>query len=213
MVTELKDAGVLVTPMVESAMNRVPRHRFIPEVDVASAYLDRAVVVKHGQDGAAISSASQPAMVAIMLERLSLSPGQRVLEIGTGTGYNAALLAAIVGPQGQVVSIELEPDLARRARTILTELATGPVEVVLGDGVEGFARRGPYDRVIVTTGAPEIASAWRDQLAEGGRLVVPLVGERGAGTVVDFQKIDGLLVRGSETPCGFLPMRRLPDES
>ena len=192
-------------------MKQVPRHRFVSHVDLATAYADRAVMVKHAHDGTAISSSSQPTMVAMMLEHLQIVPGHRVLEIGTGTGYNAALLSVLVGEHGSVVSVELEPDLAEQARRLIGEVVSYPVEVVVGDGQDGYPRRAPYDRIVVTAGASEVAEAWRQQLATGGRLVVPIVGRRGAGSVMVFDVVNGNLVRRAAIPCGFVPMRHVPD--
>ena len=99
----------------------VPRHLFVPELDAAAAYQDEALVIKYGADGLPVSSSSQPAMMAIMLEQLRLQPGHRVLEIGTGTGYNAAVMAHIVGPRGAVVTVDIDADLIARAQASLAE--------------------------------------------------------------------------------------------
>lgn len=207
MVARLKDAGTLVSPAVEQAMAQVPRHAFVPLVDCRSAYLDQAVLVKHAADGSPVSSASQPTIVAIMLEQLSVQPGSRVLEVGTGTGYNAALLALLVGDGGHVVSVELEPDLANRAIKTLAQLGEHRVEVVVGDGRLGYSPRAPYDRVIVTAGARNVADSWTDQLASEGRLVVPIVDEHGLGSIVVVEKHDDQMSRRAGVCCGFLPIR------
>ena len=143
-------------------MAQIPRHLFVPQIDVYAAYLDQAVMVKHAKDGSAISSASQPMIVATMLEQLQVSPGHHVLEIGTGSGYNAALLGALCGSSGGVVTVELEPDLAERAAQILADLGYDQVQVVVGDGREGYSPQEPYDRFIVTAGASEVAIAWSE---------------------------------------------------
>jgi protein-L-isoaspartate(D-aspartate) O-methyltransferase len=207
LVARLRDRGTIATPAVEEAMRRIPRHLFIPWSDGVDAYRDEAVMVKYDQHGSPISSASQPTMVAVMLEWLQVAPGHRVLEIGTGTGYNAALLSVLAGKAGSVVSVELEPDLADGASVILAHVVDDRVQVVVGDGRAGYAPGAPYDRVIVTTGATEVAAAWNAQLRDGGRLVVPIVDTAGVGSIVCFDKIGGDLVRGAESPCGFLPIR------
>jgi len=193
MVARLKEAGVLATPSIERAMQRVPRHLFVPQVDRHSAYRDEAAIVKHAADGSAISSASQPTIVATMLERLQVAPGHRILEIGTGTGYNAALLSTLSGEDGYVVSVELEPDLAEDAIRTIAQVADHHVEVITGDGRLGYPPRAPYDRVVVTTGAQEVADAWKEQLAPDGLLVVPIVDQQGVGSIVVFEEVDGEL--------------------
>jgi protein-L-isoaspartate(D-aspartate) O-methyltransferase len=207
MVSRLKAAGVVTSPAVEEAMATVPRHLFLAGESVGDAYRDEAVLVKYGADGAPISSASQPTMVASMLEALDVRPGHRVLEIGTGTGYNAALLALLTGEAGRVMSVELEEDLARRAQRAINA-AIGPrVEVVIADGRMGYPAAAPFDRVVVTAGAGAVARAWAEQLAEGGRLLVPLVDARGVGAVIAYDKCGGRLVAGVRIPCSFLPLR------
>lgn len=195
---------------VEAAMRAVPRHLFLTEVSNASAYADRAVTIKYDRNGAPISSASQPAMVAQMLEQLEVGEGGRVLEIGTATGYNAALLAHLVGPSGQVVTVEIEEDLAERAGKSLTEAGYGQVRVVRGDGRRGFREAAPYDRIVVTAGVREVAPAWIEQLVEGGRMVVPVVNSYGDGISVMFEMVDGELEARNGRPCGFVPLRSAP---
>lgn len=224
MVERLLAAGTIRTDSVADAMTAIPRHRFIADSTIDAAYADDAVIVKRDHAGTAISSASQPTMVAAMLELCQLEPGHRVLEIGTGTGYNAALLAHLVGPDGLVVSIELEADLAEAARGRLGrltreldppvgglagDLAGGLAEIVVvtGDAVVGHDTNVPYDRVIATTGAPGIAPAWIGQLCVGGRLVVPVVGADGIGSVTCQVKGPEGLTEVASLPCGFLPMR------
>lgn len=220
MVERLLAAGTIRTDSVADAMTAIPRHRFIADSTIDAAYADDAVIVKRDHAGTAISSASQPTMVAAMLELCQLEPGHRVLEIGTGTGYNAALLAHLVGPDGLVVSIELEADLAEAARGRLDHLAGEPgppagdlagglaeIVVVTGDAVVGHDTNVPYDRVIATTGAPGIAPAWIGQLCVGGRLVVPVVGADGIGSVTCQVKGPEGLTEVASLPCGFLPMR------
>lgn len=207
MVDGLQRAGTLRSPAVAEAMGTVPRHRFIDGATIEEAYANEAIVVKWDAAGTAISSASQPTIVAAMLEMSGLSRGRSVLEIGTGTGYNAALLATIVGADGLVVSVELDDDLAEAARGRLSGLGLDRVEVVTGDGAAGHPSHQPYDAVVVTAGAPRIEPAWVDQLAVGGRLVVPVVGGDGIGTISCLvRRADGL-DEIATLPCGFLPLR------
>ena len=177
LVDRLVAAGTVRSGAVERALRTVPRHRFVPEMDVRTAYEDRAPLVKDDEDGG-LSTISQPTMVAVMLELTDLHPGQRVLEIGTGTGYNAALLGQLVGAGGEVVSIDLEADLVGRARSVLASLGMTQVAVHTGDGSAGWPEAAPFDCVIATAGVDEIPPAWREQTAVGGRLLVPMLDER-----------------------------------
>ncbi|MGH3123319.1 MAG: protein-L-isoaspartate O-methyltransferase family protein [Streptosporangiaceae bacterium] len=173
MVAHLRERGGLTDPRVAAVLGRVPRHVFVPGADLSEAYADEAIVTRY-RDGWPVSSASQPAMVATMLEQLSLPEGGSVLEIGAGTGYNAALLSALVGPSGRVVTIDIDPEVADEARSHLAEAGAGNVDVICGDGAQGWAGRAPYDGIIITAGVSDLAPAWVSQLAPGGRLVVPL---------------------------------------
>jgi protein-L-isoaspartate(D-aspartate) O-methyltransferase len=203
-------SGAITTEGVEAAIREVPRHLFLLDVRTDRAYADSAVTIKYNRAGVPISSASQPSMVAQMLEQLGVRAGDHALEIGTATGYNAALLAHLVGAEGAVVSVEIEGDLAARAGESLGATGFGQVKVVLGDGRAGFAEGAPYQRIIVTAGVREVAPAWLQQLAEGGRLVVPLVNLTGEGMSVMFEMVEGQPVARSGRPCGFVPLRSAP---
>jgi protein-L-isoaspartate(D-aspartate) O-methyltransferase len=209
MVTQLRERGRLCDPRVAAVLGQAPRHIFVPGAELPDAYADRAVVTHH-RDGVPTSSASQPAVVAMMLEQLRPPPGGCVLEIGAGTGYNAALLAALVGPSGRVVTIDIDPEVASEARGHLAEAGVTNVEVICGDGAAGWAASAPYDGIIVTAGASDLAPAWTGQLAPGGRLVLPL-SIRGVQHCVAFTWADGtqadrqlrsVSVRGG----GFMPL-------
>jgi len=202
----LRDGGRVRSGEVAEAFRLVPRHLFLPEVDPAQAYADEAIPVKWDADGRAISSSSQPAIMAIMLEQLRLEPGQRVLEIGTGTGFNAALLAHLVGETGTVVTVDIDEDLADAARRRLTAAGYPSVVVAAGDGAAGWPGGAPYDRVIVTASARDLAPAWISQLGEGGRVVVPL-SLRGVMQSVAFVRAGDHLASASVVPCGFMPLQ------
>jgi len=177
LVERLRADEVIVSPRVAAAFTEVPREQFIPELlsreGLEAVYRDEAVVTKRDARGMPLSSSSQPAMMAKMLELLDLRPGQRVLEIGAGTGYNAALLTHIVGSAGQVTSVDVDPELARAARRALGEAGVRAT-VVTGDGRDGHPGRAPYDRIIVTACADDIRRSWLEQLADGGLLELPL---------------------------------------
>jgi protein-L-isoaspartate(D-aspartate) O-methyltransferase len=158
---------------VVHALRDVPRHAFLPEISMELAYADRSIALIV-EDGVTVSSVSQPSMIAEMLEQLNVQPGNRVLEIGTGSGYNAALLAYLAGGQGSVVTVDLDAGLVERARKALRATGFERVRAVDGDGAAGAAEWAPYDRIILTVAADDIVAAWKTQLAPGGRLVLPL---------------------------------------
>jgi len=202
----LAEAGHVRTERVAGAFRTVPRHLFLPGVEPADAYADEAIVTKRQSDGRPISSSSQPAIMAEMLEQLDLEPGQRVLEIGTGTGYNAALLAHLVGTTGAVTTLDIAPDLIEQGRRNLQAAGVTGVNAVCADGAAGWPDGSPYDRVIVTASAWDLEPAWVGQLADRGRLVLPL-SLRGVQLSVAFEALDDHLASRSIVGCGFMPLR------
>lgn len=205
MVDRIKAAGHAHTAPVEQALREVPRHRFVPAAQLTDAYANQAVITKRAADGAALSCASVPTVVAMMLDQLDVQPGHRILEIGAGTGYNAALLATLTGPTGHVTTVDIDPEVTAGARAGLDVAGFADVEVITADGSLGAPDNAPYDRIIVTVGAFDIPPAWREQLAPGGRLVVPLRW-RGQTRSVAFVRDDDLLRSDSVKLCGFVPM-------
>jgi protein-L-isoaspartate(D-aspartate) O-methyltransferase len=205
LVEQLRERAV--TAAVREAFRAVPRHLFVPEVPPEVAYRDDAIVTKRDEDGQPISSSSQPAMMALMLDQLGLEPGQRVLEIGAGTGYNAALISHLVSPGGEVLSLDIDLDLVQRARENLARAGYPGVNAECVDGAAGFAARGPYDRIIATVGVWDLAPAWLEQLAPGGRLVVPLDLGGVQRSVAFEQEADGHWASRSVVPCGFMRLR------
>jgi len=204
MVAHLTERGGLSSPQVAAALAEVPRHVFVPGVELSEAYADQAVVTRY-RDGVPASSASQPAIVAVMLEQLRPPAGGSILEIGAGTGYNAALLSKLVGPSGRVVTVDIDPEVADEARSHLSEAGITNVEVICGDGALGWPGNAPYDGIIVTAGASDLAPAWAGQLAVHGRLVVPL-SLRGVQQCVTFVRADGHLHSVAVCECGFMPL-------
>ena len=203
----LRKQGVFQTPGVEAAFRAVPRHLFLPELSLESAYADEAQPLAYDTAGLVVSSASQPTMMAIMLDQLQLRPGANVLEIGTASGYNAALMQHIVGPKGHITSLELDKNLAQQARINLSHAAMSSVTVVEADGVHGYSPRASYDAIIVTAGVWDVPDAWVRQLKPNGRLVMPLMLD---GIQVSANFIlhpDGTLYSDDNRPCAFVFMR------
>lgn len=179
-----------------AAMERVPRHRFMPLAVQRLAYEDQAVAIGEGQ------TISQPYMVALMTELLDLEPGDRVLEIGAGSGYQTAILAEIAQ---RVVTIERQPVLARRAKETLAQLGYRNVTVVVGDGTQGYPKEAPYDAIIVTAGGPRIPEPLGTQLAPGGRLVCP-VGTKDVQDLVRVVRTPEGLKQERSIRCCFVPL-------
>ncbi|MEQ8675004.1 MAG: protein-L-isoaspartate O-methyltransferase [Aggregatilineales bacterium] len=207
LVNGLKRNRVVTSKRVERAFGAVPRHSFVPTVSPEQAYQDQVVVVKVDEEGYPISSSSQPTMMAIMLEQLNLRQGMRVLEIGTGSGYNAALMAHIVGDSGHVVSIDIDDDLVSAAQSHL--VASGydkNVTLVTADGVAGYPKGAPYDRIILTAAGWDISPAWDAQLKPDGLIVMPIVLNQVQFSVT-FKRQGDEYVSQSITRCRFMPMR------
>ena len=162
--SQLRARGI-TDERVLDAITRVPRHEFTPEQYRNQAYEDHPLPIGEEQ------TISQPYIVAIMLEALALKPESKVLEVGTGSGYATALLAELTA---QVFSIERHAGLANQARALLVRLGYGNVEIIEGDGSRGLPEFAPYDAILVSAAAPELPRALLDQLAEGGRMIIPI---------------------------------------
>jgi len=187
---EIRDARVL------TALRKVPRHRFVPEALRAHAYENRPLPI--GED----QTISQPFVVALMTELLELDAGSRVLEIGTGSGYQAAVLAELAG---DVYTIEIVEPLAIRAAATLKALGYDRIHVRTGDGYRGWPEAAPFDAILVTCAPDHVPGPLQEQLAEGGRLVIP-VGSRGDQELVVVEKEGGRLIRRDVIRVRFVPM-------
>ncbi|MFF3733415.1 methyltransferase, FxLD system [Streptomyces sp. NPDC002476] len=208
LVDQLRADGHARTPAVETTLRTVPRHVFVPDASLEDAYANAPVHIKYDTDGTPISCASQPGVVALMLDQLDAQPGQRILELGAGTGYNAGLLAHLVGERGHVTTLDVDEDLVEGARAHLTAAGISNVETVTRDGALGYAEGAPYDRIIATVGAHGVPHAWLQQLAPGGRLLVP---QRLKGTVsrsIAYEQRDGRWVSLGSEMNTFMPLRR-----
>ncbi len=179
-----------------AAMRRIPRHEFLPEAIRGVAYADQALPIGEGQ------TMSQPYMVGLMTELLELKGPERVLEIGTGSGYQAAVLAELCE---KVYTVERVKMLAAQARVVLDRLGYKNVAIKVYDGTYGWKEMAPFDAIIVTAGSPDVPSALVDQLRDNGRLVIP-VGERHSQQLVRMIKTSRGIVTEKSIPCIFVPL-------
>jgi protein-L-isoaspartate(D-aspartate) O-methyltransferase len=207
LVGHLAGKGLLDNPRLCAAFQAVRREHFLPGVDLQRVYQDQSVTTHTEAGGVPVSSSSQPAVMAVMLGQLDPQPGDRVLEIGAGSGYNAALLAHLVAPGGQVVTIDIDPAVTAAASANLARAGVAGVMVRTGDGWLGAPDLAPFDRVEATVGVGDLAPAWVAQLTPAGVVVVPLALHPGVQVSVAFTR-DGQRLRSrSVQRCGFIPLR------
>ena len=208
MVTDLRARGAITSAEVEAAFLKVPRHLFAPEVTAEEVYAaPEAVFTKYNSQGKPVSSVSAPWLHARMLEAAQIAPGMTVLEVGSG-GCNAALLAELVGDQSLVTTIDIDPDISARAHRLLEAANYGRVRVQEADGAKPLsdAPAQGFDRIIVTVGAADLPTVWLDQLAPGGRLVVPLR-FRGLSRTIAFAREQDHLRSDTLIVSGFVAMQ------
>jgi protein-L-isoaspartate(D-aspartate) O-methyltransferase len=230
LVETLLQAGALKTPAVAQAFLRIPREAFVPcfyeqetagpttawklvcaddirrEDYLAAVYRNQSLVTKLDEGRRPVSSSSQPAVMARMLEVLDVQPGQRVLEIGTGSGYNAALLATLTGEASRVVTVERDAELAATAGEALERVLGPGVTVIVGDGVTGWPRGASYDRIIATASAPTLPMAWVEQLHPNGKLVMDLQGTLASGFLVVEKSATEVSGHFLPEPLHFMPL-------
>lgn len=206
MVRHLLETGAARSPRVVDAFRKVPRHLVAPGVEMVKSYdAEAALITKTDDTGVDISSVSAPRMQAVQIEQADVQPGMNVLEIGSG-GVNAAYLAELVGDHGRVVTVDIDPDVTRRAKDFLKEMGYRNVTVLTADGGSGAVDFHPFDRIIVTVQAADIPTPWVHQLNTGGRLVVPLR-MRGMTRTIAFVRDDHRLISDGFELCGFVPMQ------
>jgi len=201
LVRHLRRARYIRTEAVERALLRADRRHFVPSSQASRAYLDAPLPIGHDQ------TISAPHMVAIMAEALEAQPGMRVLEVGGGSGWHAAVIAGLVGPGGRVISVERVDELAQQARENLQAAGyAGLVEVVVGDGSVGHKSGAPYDRISVAAAAPRVPGSLVDQLSRNlGRLIVP-VGPRSVQELIAVTRDGGRVRREELGGCVFVPL-------
>lgn len=226
-VEELRTCGAIQSPAVESAFRRVHRHRLLetfyrppgpqggPPIhhvpdrplreNLELIYSNTALGTRF-VNGLPASSTSQPSLVARMLELLDLRPGTRVLEIGAGTGYNAALISEIVGDQRLVVTVDIQDDVVEQTRRLLAAAGYGEIRVLLRDGFEGVPELAPFDRIVVTAGCSDLSGRWLEQLAERGIILVPLA-HAGSYPLCLLREQHGRLTGRVATWISFIPVR------
>jgi len=207
MIERMKASGALRSAEIENAFRRTPRHLFVPGVALDLVYSGNSLVTRSDQKRGITSSSSDVPFMSTQLESLRVERGHRVLEIGAGTGYNAALLSELVGPEGEITTIDNQPDVAEDARAHLRAAERPRVRVITGDGYAGYAERAPYDRLIATASVRDVPLAWRDQMREGGLLMVPLRFGPGAQIVATFRRNGDALESVEAVSGGAMPLR------
>ena len=195
---QISQRGVIDARVLD-AMRAVPRERFVPPESRSEAYEDRPLPIGSGQ------TISQPYIVAYMTEVLEVAPSHKVLEVGTGSGYQAAVLSELVR---EVYTIEIVPELARRAETVLRELNRTNIHVRAGDGYAGWPEEAPFDRIIVTAAPEQLPRPLVDQLAPGGRLVVPVGSQGGPQWMTIVEKTSTGVTERRTIPVQFVPFTR-----
>jgi len=194
--TQLRPRGIRNARVLE-AMGKVPRHEFVPTLLQGFAYRDRPLPIGHGQ------TISQPFIVAFMTQALDPAPTDKVLEVGTGSGYQAAVLAELVA---KVYTIEIVAPLGERARADLARLRYDNVQVRVGDGYEGWPEHAPFDAIIVTCSPAKVPKPLVDQLRDGGRMIIPVGEEGGVQELVLLEKRGAAVTQRAVLPVRFVPM-------
>lgn len=198
LISDLKRQGFIISKSVEESMLSVSRELFVPESKKQFAYIDRPLDIGNNQ------TISAPHMVAIMTEAMNLSKGQHVLEIGTGSGYHAAVVSKLIGNNGHLYSIERFEELAKTARQHLRDEGIDNVTVIVGDGSIGYEEHAPYDCIYVTCSAPSIPPPLKNQVRIGGRIVIPV--GRVIGELIILIRTKKGFQKESHGGCAFVPM-------
>ncbi|MCL4247344.1 MAG: methyltransferase [Anaerolineae bacterium] len=207
LVARLKRQGALPDPAIEAAFRAVPRHVFLPDIPLHSAYQDESIPLKHDERGGVTIASTQPSVTARMLSQLELKPGHNVLQVGAGSGYTAALIQSVVGANGRVTAIEIDRITAAQAAENLQRVQMGAVNIVEGDGTHGYAPRAQYDRIIVNGTIWDVPVAWVKQLKPDGILVAPLWLDALQYSAAFRIAAHETLHSESNKACAFVPLR------
>ena len=207
MIDQLKKRGLELEPAIEAAFRTIPREVFLPDVPLDRVYSGDAIPTKRDAEGNSISSSSEVGIMIAMARLLDVAPGQRILEIGAGTGYNAAILSQLVGDRGAVTTIDIDADVAAEAREHLARAGFDRVAVLAADGWKGNATDAPYDRIEVTASVSDLSPDWISQLIDGGKIVLPFVLPAGMQAVLGFRKQGAELVSTGVITGGFMRLR------
>ena len=208
-IEDLRRKQLLDCPGLEAAFLSIPRNAFLPHVNPAEVLTDQAIILRQSPTSETLSSCNDPSVTAVMLAQLALAPGMNVLEIGAGSGYNAALIRHLVGAEGAVTTLEIEPDLAEQARDNLSGLGFGDVQVVDGDGICGYQPRAQYDRIIATAGVWDVPIQWLRQLRPKGRLVVPIWLDGIQVSATFIEQADGTFLSSENRACALAYLQGL----
>jgi len=198
LVESLKKQGRIKTKEIEKAFLEIPREKFIPTIFEQHAYLDTPLEIGQGQ------TISAPHMIAIMCEELDLKKDQKILEIGTGSGYHAAIVAKIIEPNGHIYTIERHKNLAEKAKQNIKNANIKNITVEIGDGSEGLKKYAPYDRIYVTCAAPIIPQPLIEQLKDPGKMLIPVGGT--LCTLYLLEKNNGKIKKENHGGCAFVPL-------
>ena len=195
-----------LSPEIEKAFYKYPRHLFVPEYSVTAAYSDHPLLLfeKHPFT----STISQPSFVLQILQKLQIKPGHKIFELGTGSGWNAALMSALVGESGKVVTTEVIPEVAARAKKFLQDLKVPNVLAIAGDGFDGYPEEAPYDRAIFTAGSSEFPDKLFAQLKDGGLMIFVRQRELESDMLELLRKDGKQWTLLSSTPCQFVSVNR-----
>jgi protein-L-isoaspartate(D-aspartate) O-methyltransferase len=207
MIDRLKKRGLQIEAPIEEAFRTVPRELFLPGVALERVYSGDNIITKQDDEGRPMSSSSEVGIMIDMAQLLDVAPGHRILEIGAGTGYNAAILSELAGERGAITTVDIDPEVAAQARANLVAGGFDRVSVIAGDGWGGSSADASYDRIEITASVSDLSPSWVAQLTDGGRIVFPFVLPGGMQTVIALRKQDAELVSTGVTPGGFMRLR------